>query len=720
MARRFVVALMGSISLAALSVPASGAASMETVVVTAEKRAESVKEVPMAVTVLAEETLERNAQTNFADYISSVPGMSYSSAEPGHTTLILRGINAGGVGATVGTYIDETPYGSSSALANGTITTPNLDTFDISRVEVLRGPQGTLYGSSTLGGLLKFVTNAPSTDGVAAKLEAGGVEMSDGNSGWSLRGMVNVPLSDNVAFRVSAYHDQTPGFIDDTFRSLSNINQNRSDGGRASLLWNLNDDVSVRLSAIVQDLDVDADSAEDMKVVGSTYTPAFGKYKVQRLTNEFSTVKYRVYNGTINWNLGWATLTSSTSHDTFKDHLMTDATAVLAFVEGRLRQEKFTQEVRLASEPDSGPFEWLVGGYYTHESALLHQDVEIVPLGASLLAVELPSKYIETAGFAALTYHLNSMFDVQVGGRYSHNSQSAIETVGGTPVAIGLPTTGNVFTWSVAPRVHLDDGTVLYARVAKGYRPGGPNALPPVPHPGVPDSYAADSLINYEIGVKTDLFDGMVSVDADAFLIDWDDIQLLVVSGGFGVNANGGKARSQGFEWNIGWHPLDQLAINFNGAYTDAHLTTDTDPLTVGALAGAPLPYAPRWGTSLDADYTFDQMDDVTPFVGLSWRYVGERHNGFSPPTVLGEPDQFRLGAYSTIDVRAGVDWNDYTIELYAKNLGNAAGITAFAGSGASGASVDPTRGVFPPGTPNGSAALIPPRTFGAVLRARL
>lgn len=715
MARRITSALLGSISFAALCAPAA-AAGIETVVVTAEKRAEDVKQVPMAVTVLGEKQLERTISTNFADYINQVPGMSYSAAEPGHTSLILRGINAGGVGATVGTYLDETPYGSSSALANGTITTPNIDTFDIQRVEVLRGPQGTLYGSSTLGGLLKFVTNAPSTDGYDAKAELGGVDMSNGNSGWSVRGMLNVPLSDNAAFRISLYDDQTPGYIDDPGRGLKDINQSRSQGGRASLLFNLNESLSVRLSAIVQDLDVDGNNVEDLTIVGGSYMPAFGKYQEQRVTNESSRVAYRVYNGTINWDLGWGSLTSTTSHDTFRDNLMTDATAVYgAFVQGQLRQQKFTQELRLVSTPNDGPFEWLVGGYYTHESALLHQDLEGVPFGASLLAVELPSKYIETAGFGALTYHFDPMFDLQLGGRYSHNSQSAFETVGGALVAVAAPSSGNVFTWSVAPRVHLDDDTLIYGRVAKGFRPGGPNALPPVPHPGVPDSYAADSLINYELGVKTDLLDGSLSLDADVFLIDWSDIQLLVVSGGFGVNTNGGTARSQGFEWNIDWRPLDQLTLRFNGAYTDAHLTSGTDPLLVGASSGARLPYTPRWGTSFDADYTFDTMGDVTPFIGASWRYVGERDSGFSPPAVLGEPDQFRLGAYNTLDVRVGADWEKWTVELYGKNLGNAAGITVFSATGASIASFDAVRG-----TPNGSAALTAPREFGIVLRAHL
>jgi len=709
MQRRITAALLGSISFLAFGGTALAAGAMETVIVTAEKRAEDIKEVPMAVTVLGEDKLERNIATNFSDYINSVPGMNYTSSEPGHTSLILRGINAGGVGATVGTYLDETPYGSSSALANGTITTPNLDTFDVQRIEVLRGPQGTLYGAATLGGLLKFVTNAPSTDGFDNEFEVGAVDMNNGGTGWTGRGMVNIALADKAAFRVSAYYDETPGYIDDPGRSVSNINRARSYGGRASLLFNVTDDLSIRLTGIFQDINADGDNVEDLAIVGPNFMPLFGKYQQQRFASEFSDVAYRVYNGTINWDLDWATLTSATSYDTFRDSILTDGTGVLgAYIGGHLSQKKLTQEFRLASPADNGPLDWLLGFYYTHETPLLHQDVLLTPTGAPLFAVELSSKYIETAGFAALTYHFSEMFDVQFGGRYSHNSQSALQTVAGGVVAAGQ-STGNVFTWSVAPRVHLDDNTVIYARAAKGFRPGGPNALPPVPHPGVPDFYGADSLINYELGVKTDLFDGQLSLDADVFLINWNDIQLLVVSGGFGVNTNGGKARSQGFEWNIGWHPLDQLAVNFNGAYTDAHLTSGTDPLLVGASSGARLPYTPRWGTSLDADYTFDQMGDVTPFAGISWRYVGERKSGFGGFVVAPTPNQFDLPSYNTVDLRVGVNWNDWAIELYGKNIGNSDGITNFARTGTSAASGNA-----------GTAAIIAPREFGITLRGKV
>jgi outer membrane receptor protein involved in Fe transport len=359
---------------------------------------------------------------------------------------------------------------------------------------------------------------------------------------------------------------------------------------------------------------------------------------------------------------------------------------------------KLTQEVRLASAPNSGPLDWLVGGYYTHEDASLHQDIVFVPHGAALGFLQLDSSYIESAGFANATYHFSPSFDVSLGGRYAHNSQDANEF--GLATAAGT-STGDVFTWSVAADYHLDEQTSLYARIAKGYRPGGPNVLP-IGSTGVPPFFGADSLINYEAGVKSDLLDGKLSLDADIFYIDWSDIQLLAVINNTAIDINGGSARSEGLEWNAQWIPLDNLTLSWNGAYTDAQLTADTPPL-VGGHSGDPLPWAPKWTTTLDTNYRFAPMGGWTPYLGGGWRYVGERASDFQ---TVGS--QISLPSYNALDARLGVDWNNWELELYARNLTSAKGYTAFAATGTSAAS-----------DLSATAALIAPRLVGVVVRAR-
>ncbi len=316
MKRRFTTILLGSISFLALTAPVWAANdSIEEVVVTASKRTEAVKDVPMAVTVLGQDQLDRLNARSYEDFIKNVPGMSLTEASPTHPQLILRGINAGGVGSTVGTYLDETPYGSSSSLANGTDTAPNLDTFDMQRVEVLRGPQGTLYGASTMGGLLKFVTNAPDPSGFAAQVEAGGTDVDHGGSGGFARAMVNVPISDEFAVRLVGYDSHDGGWVDDPGRGVKNTNGVTNYGGRVEALFKPTDKFSVRLNLLSEKVDAGNNNVEDVVVTGNSFHPLVGDYQELRTTNEPSRARYMIYNATIDWDLDWASLTSVTSFD---------------------------------------------------------------------------------------------------------------------------------------------------------------------------------------------------------------------------------------------------------------------------------------------------------------------------------------------------------------------------------------------------------------------
>jgi outer membrane receptor protein involved in Fe transport len=702
MAKRALGIVLASVSAMALVAPALAAGeNIETIVVTANKRSEQIKDVPMAVTALTSEELSKLKANSFADFVARVPGMAAIASDPSHTSLVLRGITTQGVGATIGTYLDETPYGSSSALANGTVTTPNLDTFDIERVEVLRGPQGTLYGASTLGGLLKFVTKAPDTSALAAAAEIGGEDVDHGGTGGFVKAMVNVPLADDFAVRAVGYYTGAPGFIDDPVLGQKDVNGAHIEGGRVSALWEASAKLKIRATAILQDINENSDYSEDVHLVGNNLVPLFGDLEHGRLADEFSHVRYRLYNATVNYDFDWAELTSATSYGTFNDKSLEDTTNLYGvFLVPSLGQKKFTQELRLASSPDQA-LEWLAGFYYTHENGDLFQD--LAPIGA----LKLTSSFAETAGFANFVYHFSPAFDVGFGGRFSTNSQNADES--GLAVA-GGSSSENVFTWSVAPRWHVDDDTIVYARVAKGYRPGGPNALPPLTT-GLPKQFASDSLINYEVGLKTSLLDNRLSLDVDAFYIDWSDIQLLTVVQGFGINGNGGSAVSEGFEWNVSWLPVDGLSLRFGGSYTDAHLTSDTDPQLVGALSGDPLPYNPHWSTSLDADYTFAAIGDFTPYLGASWAYIGERESGFDPA------GRFLLPSYDTVDLRAGVNYDRWSLELYAKNVGDARGIstTGNTASAAAAAAAGVGPGVLLP-----TVDVIRPRVVGLSLTGKL
>ncbi|HEY2359179.1 MAG TPA: TonB-dependent receptor, partial [Phenylobacterium sp.] len=375
-----------------------------------------------------------------------------------------------------------------------------------------------------------------------------------------------------------------------------------------------------------------------------------------------------------------------------------------------LEQKKFTQEIRLASP--SQTFEWLVGAFYTNEDNQLHQNLsglnlknapQVAPGFGGLQTVSLPSDYSEYAVFANTDYHFTDRFDLSVGGRYSHNKQSESQTNGG-PLSgpgstVGGSSSEGVFTFAVAPKYKLSDDATIYARVAKGYRPGGPNALSPLAPAAVPRTFQSDSIINYEVGLKADLLDHSVSVDMAAFYITWDDIQLLANVNNFGVNTNGGTAESKGVEGSVTYVPIAGLTLMANGAFTEAHLTEDT-PALLGGKDGDRLPYSTPFAGSLSADYGRPLSNGARAFVGGSVRFTGRRRSDFN--ATFG---QTSVPSFTTVDLHGGFDWQNYRVQVYVKNIGDERGFLSLAGIGS---------------TPNGAVqgGVIVPRTIGLSLSA--
>jgi iron complex outermembrane recepter protein len=702
--------------------------TLTTIVVTAEKREEPLMNVPMSVTALGGATLDKLQDRDFSDYAAMVPGLSLESSQPGLTRLTLRGENAGGVGSTVAVYVDESPFGSSSALLNGSILSGDFDTWDLQRIEVLRGPQGTLYGSNSEGGLLKFVTVAPVLGSFSGAAEVSGQSVDHGGQGGDVHAVLNLPLGDKMAFRISGYDQDVPGYINDPLTGNDRVNDGHKEGGRASLLAAPTDDLSIRLTATSQQAKYNGTGLVDINPV--TLQPVHGDLTQERLIGEPSNFKYENYNATINWNTGPFSIVSTTSYSILNSDTFSDASNQLlapgltvsdllagaigpnlgAYLDDLVDMKKYTQEIRLSSRP-SDRLEWQVGGYYTRENGALieHLNAMEIPGGApaGLPSLEIPiiaSTYKEWAGFGNLTYHFNSQFDIQAGGRYSSNEQTASESVTGLlvqPQVFSTPSSGHVFTYSVAPRWHVDANTMVYARVATGYRPGGPNALPPLAPPDVPREYGADKTTNVELGIRSTQLDGLLSIDVAAFHVNWKDIQLTEVLGGFNFNGNGGTARSQGLEWTFAYIPVHGLTFTWTGAYTDAKLTSDAPG--VNGVSGDPLPYAPKLGTSLDGEYDWAAFADYKGFVGTTWSYVGARRSDFGSSVDL--ISQVALPDYNTIAARAGLENGRYRVTVWGKNLSDSRGITSYASSGAPGLA--------------GEIAVIQPRTIGVTLSAK-
>lgn len=659
----------------------------DVIVVTAQKRSENLQDVPISISVVGGERLQETGASQLTDFAGYVPGLQVdSSGTPGQSTISLRGIAPIGPSATVGTYVDDAPVGSSSLYARASAFALDLLPYDIERVEVLRGPQGTLYGASSIGGLLKYVTVTPSLTDFSGKAgaEVFGIRRA-GGAGYAGQAMVNVPLiTDRLGLTASYAYRKTPGYVDSAVTGKRDQNGYRQQGARIALLWQPGEDFSVNLSALWQEIESEGNAAvvEDV-VTGRRIGDGFSNNNY--LDEPFTKSLYYVA-ATLKYDFGFAALSSTTTYSRAKTSQTQDSSRVfgvlfplfgqpapgLAPFNITLDLKKVTQEVRLTS-PSGGRFEWLLGGFFTNEDSGNKQVVRAYDMAGTPIAgldplaiAELPTRYREFAAFANATYKFSDRFDITAGLRWARNTQRYRQISVGAVV----PTANNpgrsaesVLTYSVSPRFHLTDDTMLYARVASGYRPGGPNAT----LPGVAPTVDSDSLTNYEIGLKTILFDRTLTLDLAAFYMDWKDLQMTVDFNGVTGLANAGSARSQGFEATVSWRPVRGLQLGVNGAFTDAKLTSNTPP-AVGGLDGDRLPRIPKWSGSLTADYSFALGNDVDAKLGAGLRHTGRRVSSFEGVPAVTNP--IFADAYTALDLNAGITVGDrWTLRAYARNL---------------------------------------------------
>jgi len=715
--------------------PRPTASTVEEIVVTAQKREQALIDIPQAISVVSGDTLEAHQATNFTDYLKLVPGLQLTQSTPGQGRLVMRGVNTGGVASTVAVYMDETPFGSSSALVNGAVLAGDFDTFDVARIEVLRGPQGTLYGASSMGGLLKFVTNTPDTSGYAARARASVEDTRGGELSYRATAMVNIPLGETVAVRASGFYRKDGGFIDSIGTAGSDVENDINDakvyGGRASLLFKPNEAFNLRLTAVLQD--IKADGPTEVESDPDTLKTLYGRPTLSQYVPTVSDVDYRIYNGVLNYDLGGATLTASSSYSkqnqTKRDDASFNLSGLIQAVLGpandlylgqKTNNRKYTQEVRLASN-QGARFDWLIGGYFTDEKGLVHQEYIAVQPGAltpltglPLLAdLDLNSRYKEYAGFANATLRLTDRVDLDLGGRYSHNKQTASQSAqgvlaGGVPINSDLTSSDNVFTYSLAPKFKLDERHSIYGRVAKGYRPGGPNVIPPTAPAGTPASFAPDKVTSYEAGFKGESADRRFSLDVAAYHIDWKGIQLLTVVNSFGINANGADAKSDGVEFNATARLTNGLTLSANGAYTDARLAGDTSAL-VGGLKGDQLPFTPKLSLGLNGDYNWS-IGDKQAYVGASLRVLGKQSGSFDNDYRTANGRQRRIASYEVVDLRAGINFGKVELEAYVKNLTDSDGKISTSSATANGLPIYPGGAI--------GTGVIRPRTIGLSLTA--
>lgn len=682
------------------------AGGLRDIIVTANKRSERALEVPGAITAFRGDDLLASGQTSIRDFAALTPGLQFNNGV-GSGAPIIRGLSIGiDTSPTVATVVNGAPVGSSSSLNFGAQETLDLDPIDIDRVEVLKGPQGTVYGANTLGGLISYTLREPSLDRVEGIARGEVSTTRHGDASYSVRAAVGVPLvTDMLAVRASGFYDKRGGFVDNALRALTNQNSADSYGGHGSLLFAPTDKLKITADGLYQHVNIDV--GDVVLYDFATRQPLNGdlRYNQYVLPRTVKNTTVGILN--IDYDFGFADLTSVTSRQYVHSIDTQNATfgslvntlAVLprfggvplptprAVALGRDNiVHKTTQEVRLTS-PGDRRFSWIVGGYYNHETTLyqasyagqLTNGQPAPGLNPALLFV-VRAKLEEYAGFVNATFKVTPRLDVTGGFRIGRINQNFTQAFSGSdatalntvlvasranPVpALSAPASSRdkPKTYLATLRYHVTPDSILFARFSTGYRPGGPN----LPTPALPSTFGSDKTQNYEAGFKTRFLNGIGTLDVTGYYEKWKDILVVVTAGGLSGYANGGDARIFGLEAAFSLRPVPPLTLSATFAYSDGKILT-ANPVTVGTLAvGDPLPYNPRTSGSFSAEYRKPVFGDVEGYLSGTARYSDDRDSVFRSRTVS---PVYRLPAYGLLDLRTGIQNPRYMLELFVRNV---------------------------------------------------
>lgn len=685
--------------------------SLEEVVVTAQKREERAVDVPVVINSVSAQTLTDQNLSGIREYYSRVPGLNYDGDKT--YSLSLRGITTGNAtNPTLSILIDDVQYGASTVAGLGNSVFPDFDPAMLERIEVLHGPQGTLYGASSLGGLIKFVTRAPDTERFSARVEAGLQSTKGGDTGWGARGSVNIPLmSDRIALRVSGFDREDPEYIDNvhTGAEAKDVNATHIRGGHAALLLKPLDNISITLSALEQKRNADFRTSTLVNVDANgvpTFEPTFGRNKIDVAdTSDFGDQK--LYSARAVVDFGDVELTSITAYGKSRGTNLQDLSTVFfflpffygqpdasVFIDDAAHTNKFSQELRLNGKV-ADSLDWRAGVFYTREKSSVDQALTLFDSSGAFIATAYdglgPNSYRERAVFGDVTMHLAERLDLQAGARFAKNKQ----TSGGSTVVDGpaqlvfgpggpapdLDSRDHSFTWALSPVYHFTPDMMGYLRIATGYRPGGPNGL----FPGVATEFGPDKVRNYEIGFKGIAPDRTFSWETALFQIEWQNVQLqdTDASTQFTYTTNGGKARSRGAELASEWRPMRGLTVNATVTLMKAELT-ETLPIIAGIDSligndGDRLPASAKFSSNLSIQQDFPITGELTGFVGANWTRVGSRQSALrlnvNPPNDPAAP-RFGVPGYSQIDLRAGVNYNEsWHLNMFVRNLTDKKGI---------------------------------------------
>ncbi len=659
------------------------------VIVTATKRQEKARDIAGSVSAMSGEQLEAIGAQSYQDYLSRTPGVVFNAGPLGDSTAIIRGVGTSvgkdqGQGPT-GYYINEIPLTEPGYA----IAIPDVDTFDVERVEVLRGPQGTLFGSSALGGAINFVAREASTEGLDAALQtsASSTRHSDGNMGYTGKGMINVPLGDTFAIRGVAYTRKEAGYLDNIGTGRKASNEQTDKGGRFSAVWTPGEATKVSLLSLY-----DKSRTPDF---GYRY-PELGEFARNTLLPEPVEFELQLHSLRLDQDLDFATLTAIAGYSEKKRSLTNDFTEFYGaglpnptpyFDKGESDNRSF--EVRLSS-PKGERFDYLVGVMGTKTDKTFRDSItsegsfEILSANPANSPADLRGDEFywgigkidgeEKAVFGEANYRFADQWTLTFGGRYFDtevNSQSVYSGIF-YPGSLTLPP-GHQTEDGFAPKVSIawrrDADLMVHALASKGYRFGNPNTIFPLAGFDTPSGWETDSLWNYEIGVKTTWLNRRLQADLTVFVIDWSDLQVRLYRPDdvtYGTNA--GKARNIGQEFSGLWRISDAFDVSLNVTHLDAQLSqTVISSGNVVLRDGQQLPGSSEWQLSAMAIARLPLAS--SPTVTLSHRYLSDAPQSLQTPNL-------RINGFGQTDLRVGATFKSVGVTAFVNNVADKRGVT--------------------------------------------
>lgn len=675
-----------------------GGTSLAEIVVTARKTTERLQDIPMSIGVISSDAIEKTGAVTLEDLGRETPGLTVVSAAPGQNVITLRGLSGNN---TVGFYLDDTPL--SIGIGNA-VQPSNFDMdpalFDLDRVEVLRGPQGSLYGAGSFGGTLRYITNQPqlSDQQLSAKLTTS--DTHGGGLNEEFDGLINQPvIPGSVALRAMAFERHNSGYIDQYPTDPNNylavlpgpvnrdVNTEQTYGGRVALEVKPVDAFSATLAAYYQHMRLGAPFTFD-EPPGSFQDPI-----QSRLVREPSTDQVSLYTLTLQGDIDPVHITSSTSYmdrhvfnaeDDSKSlyYFFTPPAVYPSAIYAEAGNHNFVEELRAAG--GAGPVHGVVGLFYAHAVAY------------GVLNWPTPPQYAASFGPETVYFNWNDFLDVQkavfgelnidlapglqatLGDRIYQQSQRYTLYIDGVlNGGVATPTSSHTSdargtTPKYGLSYHISPDAMTYATAAKGYREGGP--LFPFPSicggdlaalglSAAPTAYKPDTIWNYELGAKTQWLDRRLTVNASIYYIDWTNIQQNITLPTCGENfiGNFGTASSKGTELEISYDPFRALKLSFTLAYNEAKLTS-TIPGAAGQ-AGETLEYAPRWMGATSAEYTREIAADTSAYLRGDFNSTSRQDTSYNPQSLY-----YNLAGYSLLNLRLGVKHLRWTGGLFVSN----------------------------------------------------